>query len=159
MSAGYAYLPEVATADVAFRAWGDGLGELFAAAARAMVAVMVEPVESLVASSQHQVSLEGSSLDLLLHDFLQEILYAKDALHLLLVPVSVTLTPAAGGPFVRPPAAAPPHHGYCLRGTLAGEAPDPARHQLGPEVKAVTLHRLAVVRTTAGWQAEVVLDI
>jgi SHS2 domain-containing protein len=157
MNAGYAYLPEVATADVAFRAWGDDLGSLFAAAARAMVAVMVEPVESLAASSQHEVFLEGHSLDLLLHDFLQEILYAKDALHLLLLPLRVTLTPGATG--ARPASPAAAIHGYCLHGVLAGEAPDPIRHQLGTEVKAVTLHRLAVVQTASGWEAEVVLDI
>ncbi len=41
----------------------------------------------------------------------------------------------------------------------AGEAYDPARHQLGAEIKAVTYHQVRVAREDGGWTARVILDV
>lgn len=145
MSAGYRYLPEVAIADVAFRAWGGTAGELFAVAARAVVEVMVAPLTSVRPRAQRPVELAAASVELLLFDFLQELIYLKDAERLFLLPVELEVALTAGE--------------ARLRGVLAGEGIDPERHDLGVDVKAVTMHRFAVRQEDDQWTAEVVLDV
>jgi SHS2 domain-containing protein len=49
--------------------------------------------------------------------------------------------------------------GCRVHATLTGETIDPARHELDADVKAVTLHGLAVRQTGQEWQAEVTLDV
>jgi SHS2 domain-containing protein len=94
---------------------------------------------------RRRIELANPALDLLLFDFLGELIYHKDAEGLLLGLERVAVREAPGG--------------YRLEAEAAGEAVDPARHALGVDVKAVTLHRLAVERTPQGWQATVVLDV
>ena len=44
----YEFLDDVATADVAFRAWGETLEETFVAAATAVIHVMVENLDAIL---------------------------------------------------------------------------------------------------------------
>ena len=83
-----------------------------------------------------RVSLTEAALDLLLFDFLNRLLYYKDAERLLLRATGVDVRPAAGG--------------WSLDAALAGEPIDPARRALGVDVKAITMHRLSVGETGAG---------
>ncbi len=47
-----------------------------------------------------------------------------------------------------------------VRAEVTGERYDPARHELGPEIKAVTYHQLEVARRPGGeWIARVILDL
>jgi SHS2 domain-containing protein len=46
-----------------------------------------------------------------------------------------------------------------LQAEVTGETYDPARHRLGPEVKAVTYHQLRVARQNRRWTARVLLDL
>ena len=46
-----------------------------------------------------------------------------------------------------------------LRGRVAGEAFDPARHETQPEIKAVTRHGLVAEATPGGWRAELLFDV
>lgn len=46
-----------------------------------------------------------------------------------------------------------------LAGTWWGEPFDPGRHQVQPEIKALTRHGLAVESTPAGWRAELLFDV
>lgn len=142
---GYRYLDDVAIADVAFHAWGATVDEVFSQAARATLGVMVEDPGAVEPRLQRRLELEAVSADLLLYDFLSELLYHKDAERLLLLPERVEVTLAA--------------QGARLTAVLAGEEIDRQRHVLLVDVKAVTLHRFALERTAHGWEAEVVLDI
>jgi SHS2 domain-containing protein len=85
------------------------------------------------------------SLDLLLLQILQEIVYYKDAEHL----------------FLRCDSAHIEKSGECwkLSAKLAGEPIDTIQHEMLADVKAVTLHLLAVERAASGWTARAVLDI
>src|SRR5437867_10487586 len=80
----YEYSEEVATADIAFRATAATVEELFIAAADAMVNVMVEELESIQPLIKREINLENESLEMLLFDVLNEIVYYKDAESLLL---------------------------------------------------------------------------
>lgn len=141
----YSYLEEIATADVAFAAWGTTREELFAACADALTNVMVADLASICRNEEIEVHLGNGELDLLLFSFLNELVFYKDARQLLLRITSLTITGAPGE--------------FLLDACLAGERIDPDRHSLIVDVKAVTLHRFRVAETAQGWQAEVVLDI
>ncbi len=141
----YRYLEDIATADVAFAAEGATREELFAACAAALLHVMVENPGAVESRETLPLTLEHAELDLLLFAFLQEFVFYKDARRLLLRVADLSVKGAEGG--------------FVLTAELCGEPIDPARHHLGVDVKAVTLHRFRVEETSTGWEATVVLDV
>lgn len=141
----YRYREDIATADAAFEAWGKTLEELFTAAADATMNVMVEELSTIRREREVTLKMEHGELDLLLFNFLNELVFYKDAERLLLRVESVTIA--------RHPEL------FTLHASLRGEELNPARHALSADVKAVTLHRFKVEETTDGWQASVILDI
>ena len=141
----YEFLEEVAVADIAFKAWGNGLNEAFLAAADALLNVMVEDLDSVTAREVRPVELENTSLEMLLFDFLQETIYFKDSEQLLLRSHEVEIERE--------------DRGYRLHCRLSGEKIDPEKHRLRVDVKAVTLHQFCLEETARGWEAFVILDI
>ena len=141
----YEYLEELATADVAFEATGKSLEELFIAAAEATANTMVDRLDTLIRRSRRCIQLGNSELDLLLFNYLQELIYYKDAEGLLLVPQSVEIRKGTGG--------------YTLYSVVEGEEIDASRHEQRADVKAVTLHRFELIKTRKGWKALVILDV
>jgi SHS2 domain-containing protein len=89
--------------------------------------------------------LENEALDMLLFNFLGELIFYKDARLLLLRVISVIFSRAGTR--------------FALNAEAHGEFLDPARHPMVVDVKAVTLHRFKVEKTEDMWRAEVVLDI
>ncbi len=141
----YRFLEDIATADVAFAAWGETREELFSAAAEALLRTMVEETAAVEPRDEVSVSLEHAELDLLLFDFLSELVFLKDARRLLLRPCSLRIDGSDGG--------------YRLEAVMKGERIAPLRHRPLVDVKGVTLHRLAVDLVDGEWQGTVVLDI
>ena len=62
----YEFLEDVATADIAFRAWGETLEETFVAAATAVLQVMVENCDAIRPCQERRITVEHEALDLLL---------------------------------------------------------------------------------------------
>ena len=145
MTSTYRYLEEIATADVAFEAWGATPEETFLAAADATLNTMVEEIGTVAPRERRVFSLAAGSLDLLLFELLQELVYHKDAEQLLLRVRDLRIEEAGSG--------------YRLHAEAIGETIDPGKHPLLADVKAVTLHRLSVEKTPSGWRAVVVLDV
>ena len=145
MTPPYRYLEGIATADVAFEAWGATREETFLAAADATLNTMVEEIGTVAPRERRIFSVAADSPDLLLVELLQELVYYKDAERLLLRVRDLRIEETGSG--IR------------LHAEAFGETIDPARHTLLGDVKAVTLHRLVVERTPAGWRAVVVLDV
>jgi SHS2 domain-containing protein len=141
----YEFMDELTVADIAFRAWGPDLTETFGAAADAVMNAMVEDLETIQPHDTRQLSVEQDALDMLLFNFLQELVYYKDAEQLLLR--------------VRQLHIADDRQPYTLQATVVGEPIDPNRHHMRVDVKAVTLHRFALTRIERGWEATVILDI
>jgi len=141
----YEYLPDIAIADIAFQARGRTIEELFVAAAEATTNVMVDDLSTIKNREELRLDLSQEALDLLLFDFLNELVYLKDVRQLLLLAKNLRISEAGSH--------------FNLHATLYGEQLDPARHPLNADVKAVTLHRLQVAKTVEGWEATVVLDI
>jgi SHS2 domain-containing protein len=141
----YQYLPDIAIADVAFKAWASTLEELFRAAADATMNVMVGELDAIVERETRPIQAQETEPDMLLFQMLQELIFFKDAEQLLLRISRIEVRRQEAG--------------YELTAEARGERLDPARHDLIVDVKAVTLHRFRVAQTPHGWEAEVILDI
>ena len=141
----YRYLEDLATADVAFEAWGGTVEEMFVAAAHATMNVMVRELSTVVPRVRKSLRVEEEELDLLLFQLLQELIFYKDAERLLLLVESVRIGKS--------------RERYQAVAEAAGEELNPERHDLIVDVKAVTLHRFKVEETARGWEALVILDI
>ena len=141
----YRFLEAVSIADVAFEAWGDTVEAMFVAAAEATMNVMVADLETISRRIRRSIRVEADALDLLLFNFLQELIFYKDAEQLLLradrVRISAQPSPLSAS------------------ADLSGEKLDTNRHDLLVDVKAVTLHRFQVSKTGRGHEAFVILDI
>jgi SHS2 domain-containing protein len=141
----YKYLEDVGTADIAFEATGRDLPELFTAAADAMMNVMIDNLDAIETRETRQIALSNDNIEMLLFDFLQELIYFKDAKRLLLRVGEIQIDRDGDT--------------YSLKAKVAGEQLDDARHQQRADVKAVTLHGFSVERKENGWKAKVLLDI
>jgi SHS2 domain-containing protein len=141
----FKFLEEMATADIAFEAWGEDLEETFISAADATMNVMVEELNSIQPRERREFRLENDELDLLLFDLLQELIYYKDSEKLML---RVHQARVKGN--AKP---------YVLEAVALGEKLDPERHHTRVDVKAVTLHHFRLEKNERGWKALVILDI
>jgi SHS2 domain-containing protein len=141
----YEFLEDVALADIAFRAWGNDLEETFVAAAHAVMNAMVEDLDAIQPRQERTLSVAHEALDMLLFNFLQELIYYKDAERLLLRIQQLRIDETN-----RP---------HTLQATAVGETLDSDRHRMRVDVKAVTLHRFSLAQTDHGWEASVILDI
>jgi protein archease len=141
----YHYLEEIGTADIAFEATGRDLPELFTAAADATMNVMVENLDAIEPGETRHIELSSGEIDMLLFDFLQELIFLKDAHRLLLRARSIRIDKKRETIF--------------LKAEARGEPVDAARHQQRADVKAVTLHGFSVEKQDGNWKARVLLDI
>ncbi len=130
--------------DVSFVARGKDLNELFRQAAIAMYNVMID-VDKV--SPVEEVSFELSSPDisLLLHDWLDELLFITDTKSLVFSEFSVKI-------FKK-------NSEYVLKGKAIGEKLDLSKHNPKTEIKAVTYHSLKVHKVNDLWEGTVVLDL
>ena len=142
---GYRFLDDAPPADVGFVASGATPAACFEAAAEATLAVMLGNPEALQAKVRHTVRFERERLDVALLSLLEELVYYKDAEGQFLRARDVVDTAAK--------------RGWAVQAVLVGEGIDRSRHRLAGDVKAVTMHRLAVEETADGWRATVVLDV
>ena len=141
----YHYLEEIGTADIAFEATGRDLLELFMATADATMNVMIDNLDAIEPRETRHIELVNDKLDMLLFDFLQELIYFKDAEQLLLRVREVSIDEKDGE--------------FFLKAKTAGEPLDAARHHQRADVKAVTLHDFSVEKQDEDWKARVLLDI
>jgi SHS2 domain-containing protein len=129
------------TADLGLRVRAETLEELFADAARGLFSMIVPEASSIRPSESRVVQINGPPGELLLFDWLNELLYLYETRHLLLGEFDVTL------------------HDGGLTATVRGEPIDHQRHALDHEVKAITYHGLKLERQGNQWIAEVIVDI
>ncbi len=130
------------TADLGLRVRAADLDTLFAEAAEALSAAIVEDVTAIQPREAVPVRIGGTDLAYLLFDWLKEWLLRFEVERRLFRRFEVKVT--ADG----------------LEGTAWGEPFDPERHPLSHEVKAITYHGLRVEHTPeGGWLAEVIVDI
>ncbi len=139
----YRFLEGIVTADLAFEATGKDLNDLFTNAALAVLESQAK-LETVEPKVTKKVVMENDDIGQLLFEFLNEIIFFKDAEQLIFKTVKVSIAKNAK---------------YKLVADLKGEKIDPRKHKLGNDLKAVTMHMFEVKETPKGWKCRVVIDI
>ncbi len=129
------------TADLGLRVRAADLNALFADAARGLFSIIATGLDPARAADMVRFQLAASAIDLLLFDWLNELLYTYESRRLLLSRFDVEVAD------------------NWLSGVAYGEPVDAGRHSLEHEVKAITYHGLKVERVGEGWLAEIIVDI
>ncbi len=132
------------TGDIGVRVWAESIDRLFEEAVAALADTVTDSA-AVLARETVTLSCQAPHLDLLLHDFLSDVLFHLDARQLLPHSSTVAIVRQSGQ--------------WSLRATLTGETVDRARHAIKVQVKAITYHALAVDRTDDGWSATIVFDV
>jgi SHS2 domain-containing protein len=142
---GYRFLENLVTADVAFEAFGKNLNELFKNCALALAETMAD-LRTIKPKVQKLIKLQNKDLNNLLIDFLNELVYYKDADYLLFSKFKVNVKKE--------------NQLWKLVAELSGEPIDWKKHKLKADVKAATWHLFELQEKKGkGWRAQVVLDI
>ena len=137
------FVEEVALADCALDVEGRDLDDLFETAAAALAQLMVDPA-TVALTVDRTIALEAGALDLLLYDWLSELIFLKDRDREVFPRCQVRV--GGTGPF-------------SLRARVEGGIIDPERTALGADAKAVTFHQFALEPVEGGWRARLVIDI
>jgi SHS2 domain-containing protein len=130
--------------DVSFIARGKDLNELFRQAALAMYNVMVD-VDRVDRVEEITLEMRSHDVSLLLHDWLNELLYITDTKQIVFSDFSICITKEDSE--------------YLLKGKAFGEKLDLSKHNPKTEIKAVTYHSLEVKKSGDLWEGTVVLDL
>lgn len=144
----YRYLEGLTMADVAFEATGKTLEGMFISAADALMATEVKVLKKVEQKVEKSFELKAADEERLLHDFLQELIFYKDAERLLFSGYELKITKEAGA-----------KGGFMLSAKAKGEPLDMKKHELLVDVKAVSWHKFKVEKTARGWKAVVIIDV
>jgi SHS2 domain-containing protein len=142
---GYRYIEDIVTADVAFEARANTLKGVFVSAAEALLNTMVINIDSVSNQTSKNISVESDSKEMLLFDFLQELIFFKDSEQLLLRLKKMDILESGT---------------KCSANfRLCGERINPEKHDLAVDVKAITMHLFGLTQKVNEWVATVVLDV
>lgn len=157
----YKFLEGLTMADVAFEATGKTLEEMFISAADAMMSTQVKDLKKVEHKVEKDFGLRAADEERLLHDFLQELIFFKDAERLLFSGYELRITREAGakGENAKVGGAGAESRGYLLNAKAKGEPLDMKKHELLVDVKAVSWHKFKVEKTAKGWKAVVIIDV
>jgi protein archease len=139
----YEVLEATALADCAFAIEGNSLADLFETAACAIAALMVDPA-TITERVERRITIEAPSLDLLLFDWLGELIFLKDSEQLVVTRTKIDVDAASPCRL----------QAQCIGGVI-----DREKTALRADAKAVTFHQFLLEPRGAGWHARVVIDI
>lgn len=141
----YKFFDDIAIADVAYEATGKTLAEMIESAGLALTNTMVKDLKAVKTPMEVKLDLKADAADKLLHEFLQELIFYKDAKLLLLSKFKIRITSLATG--------------YRAQISARGEEINTKTHEMLVDVKAVSWHMFKVEQTRDGWRAFVILDV
>ena len=141
----YELIEDITHADVAVRVKGASLDELFIKSGRALISEMVENPGDISSLIIKEGSLSGNNIELIYFEFLNEILFFKDAESLLLLPELVKISDVTGN--------------INCDYKLCGEKIIREKHVFRVDVKAVTMHGLRIFKENNLFIAEIVFDV
>lgn len=129
------------TADLGLEVFADSREGIFAEAALALTAILVEG-GAVRGVMEVPLAAEGGDDAELLVNFLRELLYLWSSRGF--AAAACVVEEAVPGR---------------VSARLEGETYDPSRHRLGKEIKAATYHQAAFGRDGGKWKARVIFDI
>ncbi len=141
----YGYQKRQTVTEIGFEAEADSREKMFTAAADALMNIMIDNVDTVRAKVPIVFRLEEESISMLLFQFLQELVYHKDAERLLLRVPLVKIDRK--------------NKRFRLQAEARGEEIDPARHLLLNDIKAMTFNGLEVQSHAGKWKARAFADI
>lgn len=146
MSGRFRFLDDIALADMAFDAEGDSLPALFDAATTALMESLADP-GTVAQTWRHSLDLAEPDISTLLFEWLERLVYLKDAEGVVFHQATLSLDQKDGPT------------GWRLHAELIGAPVDQATQELRSDVKGVTKHLYAVRQEGNIWKARVVLDV
>lgn len=141
MAKGYVFLEH--TADILFEARGKTVEELFEQCALATEATMVD-LKSVKERIKREIIVDGESVEALLYNFLEELIFVKDAEQFLFKSFKITIKKGKK---------------YTLKAVCAGEKINPKKQRLLDDAKAITMHQFEVKQEKKRWMARVIIDV
>jgi len=141
----YKFFEDVSIADVEFEATGKTLKELFESAAHALTNVQIKNARKMKGNLNKVIEKEADDIEMLLFQFLSELIILKDTEQLLFGKFEIDIYPK--------------NKKWKLKCECFGEKINPEKQELLVDVKAVTMHKFKIEETKNGWKARVVLDI
>ena len=129
------------TADIGLIVYGEDLKTLFENAGEAFFHIITD-LKKVRQKEERKIELKGESLERLMVDWLNELLYLHDVESLLFKGFKVEVVGEGG-----------------LRARVKGEPFQEGAHVIKTGVKAVTHHQIQVKREDGGWRAQVILDL
>ncbi len=141
----YEIVPEIATADMCFRAFGASLEEAFANAGFAMFDI-ISDASRIKPKITEEIKVESEDLQALLFDFLSELLYLQDTKRLLFSEFEVKIQ--------KPKSA---KGKYKIAAKARGQEMDGI--ELRNQVKAITYHLMEIKEEKGLWTIQVILDL
>ena len=128
------------TADVMFEVYGKTLNELFKNAATAIFDTMVKR-STIKIKIKKEIELESSNVEQLLFDFIEELIYIKDAEYLIFKDFKIKIKDNK------------------LTAILEGDKINPKKQILLTDVKAITLHKFSLKKSKQGYKAVIIPDL
>jgi len=134
-------IEEGAFGDYEFEAEAESLEKLFSVCALATFEAMTD-VSRVAASEERTFDISAESLEELLYLYLAELIYIKDTENIFFSCFDILIT-----------------NKFKLSCKASGECINEKKHTLKTDVKAVTYHKLEVIKKDAGYSAHVILDL
>ena len=132
------------TADVLFKAYGNTLPELFEQCALALEETQVD-ISLIEQKETIEITGKNSKIDRLLFDFLDDLVFHKDADLLIFNKFEIEIEKNEGE--------------FVLSCKATGDKLDHKKHDPKVDVKAITMHLFEVIKKEDGWEAQVLVDI
>ncbi|MFB6075614.1 MAG: archease [Candidatus Aenigmatarchaeota archaeon] len=140
----YEIIEDTATADIAFRAYGENLEEAFSNSGLCLFNIMTD-IDNVETNIEKEIEVESEDKESLMFDYLSEFLYIFDVDRLLFSEINVDIEAM--------------NEGYRLKAKCKGEKFDPERHPFESEVKAISYFDMKIEENEYGWICQVVLDL
>jgi SHS2 domain-containing protein len=105
---------------------------------------MVKDLKSVKRKVTKNIQVKSDTIEMLLFNFLQELIFHKDANLLLFSKFEIKIKK---------------NDAYTLKTKAHGEKINMKKHELLVDVKAVSMHSFKVLKTKSGWKANVILDV
>ena len=137
----YSYPEGGPTADLLIEATGKTLGEAFSQIALGMFNMMT-PLEGIAEKEEFMVEAEGTDLESLLFNIMDELLFYADVEFLIPKTIHITVD----------------HKNISAVGVCKGERFSNTTHEVGIQIKAVTYHMMDIKETLDGWYVRMVFD-
>ena len=133
------------TADIKYKIDGESLEILFQESAQAMMGTMID-LKQIHAVENKEIKLKAKEVDLLLHDFLERLLFIIQTEYYCFSEVKVKTVSKVGDEWV-------------LEAEIKGEAIDKNILEIQIDVKAIAWEDFGITNCNGNWETRFILDI